>query len=374
MNGVGWRWAYGTFAIVVPVVTLPLFGLFLYQYYKAKKQGLIPKRENGRTSVQSIVYYLREFDAVGLLLASAGVAFFLLPFNLYTFQAKGWNSPLIICFLVFGILLMIAFTIWEKFFAPISFIPWKILKDRTVLGACLLAATLFLSYNCWAFYFSSILQVNQNLSVTQASYVIQTYTVGGVLTGLGAGAFIHYSGRYKPVSLYFGIPLTILGMGLMIHFHQPSGNIGYIVMCQIFISFGSGVLIICDEIAIMAAAVGQQYFAVSLAVLGLFANIGGAIGLTISAAIWTSVLPKKLMEYLPAEDLPNFLLVYGDITTQLSYPVGSPTRNAIQHAFSDAHRALLIAGTATWVLGVGAVLLWKDIKVTGMKQNKGVVA
>ncbi|KAK3045185.1 hypothetical protein LTS18_014375, partial [Coniosporium uncinatum] len=257
LNGPGWRWAFGMFTILVPAVTLPLFGLFTYHFLQAKKKGIIPRRESGRTFGQSFIHYCREFDALGLLLISAGVAFFLLPFNLYTLQAKGWNSPLVICFLVFGIVLIIAFALWEKFFATVSFIPWTLLRDRTVLGACLLSFTLFLSYSCWAVYFSSVLMVVNDLTITEASYVVQTYTVGSVLTSLAAGALIHYTGRYKPFALYWGVPLSMLGIGLMIHFSQPGQNIGYIVMCQIFISFASGVIIITDEIAIMAAAAKQ---------------------------------------------------------------------------------------------------------------------
>ncbi|KAF8305214.1 hypothetical protein DL93DRAFT_2089721, partial [Clavulina sp. PMI_390] len=72
INGSGWRWAFGTFAILVPVITLPLFGLFWFNLRKAKKLGVIQKHQSGRTAWQSFVYYCREFDAIGLLLVSLG--------------------------------------------------------------------------------------------------------------------------------------------------------------------------------------------------------------------------------------------------------------------------------------------------------------
>jgi len=372
LSGPGWRWCFGTFSIIIPAMTLPLFGLFVYYYYKAKKQGLVPKRESQRTAWQSVLYYCREFDAIGLLLLSAGVALFLLPFNLYTLQEKGWRAPLIICLLVFGIVLMIAFAVWERFLAPVTFIPYSLLLDRTVLGACILAATLFVSFYCWNSFFSSFLQVVNDLSVTDASYVVQVYTVGSCLCAIAVGALIHYTGRYKPVCLYFGIPMSILGLGLMINFRKPDGYVGYIVMCQIFVSFAAGTIEICDEIAIMAAA-SHQHIAVVLAVEGLFSNIGGAIGLTVAAAIWQGVFPKKLAEYLPASELPNLPMIYEDLTTQLSYAVGSPTRIAIQHAYGDAQTNMLIAGTAVWAIGIVAVVMWRDIKVIGIKQVKGHV-
>lgn len=50
LNGPGWRWCFGTFTIIIPAITLPLFGLLVYNYYKAKKQGLVPKRKSQRTA------------------------------------------------------------------------------------------------------------------------------------------------------------------------------------------------------------------------------------------------------------------------------------------------------------------------------------
>lgn len=91
-------------------------------------------------------------------------------------------------------------------------------------------------------------------------------------------------------------------------------------MCQIFISFAAGTIIICDEIAIMAVA-SHQHIAVVLAVEGMFANIGGAIGLTVAAAIWQGVFPKKLTEYLPASAFPNLPTIYEELTVRLSYAV-----------------------------------------------------
>lgn len=87
-------------AILWPIGTLLLQG---------QKAGHFPKRESQRTAWRSLFDYGRDFVAVGLILLSA---LFLLPFNLYTLQAKGWRSPLIICLLVFGTVLMILFDVW----------------------------------------------------------------------------------------------------------------------------------------------------------------------------------------------------------------------------------------------------------------------
>jgi MFS family permease len=371
LDGPGWRWAFGMFCILVPVVVLPLYGLLLSNYLKAKRLGLVPDRTSGRNALQSIMHYSREFDAVGLVLLSAGVGLFLLPFNLYTTQGRGWSSPLVVSMLVVGIVLMILFVIWERFFAPICFLPYRLLQDRTVFGACLLCTCLFASYFVWNSYFGSYLQVVQGLSVTHASYVSQSFTVLNVLVALSAGYVIHRTGHFKLISIVVGLPLSILGQGLMIHFLAP-GNIGYIVMCFLFISISQGLLIITDEIAILSAG-SHEHVASMLAIVSIFGNIGGAIGYTIAASVWTDVLPKQMMQYLPAEDLPNLIMIYSDITVQLSFPMGSPTRRAIQRAYEDAFTKLLAIGTGIWVLGAVGIFLWRNINVKNVKQSKGHV-
>jgi MFS family permease len=373
LKGPGWAWAFGMFAILVPVFSLPLYGLFWFQFRKAGKRNLVPRVKSQRTVWQSVLHYCREFDAVGLVLLSAGVSLFLLPFSLYLLPPKGWASPLIIGLVVGGFLLIVAFVLWEAFWAPVTFIPYSLLKDRTVLGACILSFTLFFSYSCWSSYFSSFLQVVQGLSVAEASYVMQTYTVGSVLRSLAVGAWIHYTGRFKPVCLYVGLPLSILGTRLMAYFRRPDSGIGYLVLCQILLSISAGIIIICDEIATLSS-VAHQHIAVILATLGLFGSVGGAVGSTVTSAIWQNVFPKGLAVYLPAEELPNLLLIYADINTQLSYKMGSPTRIAIQRAYSDAQKDMVIAATAVWVLGLAAVFAWRDINVFTSKQLRGYVA
>jgi hypothetical protein len=57
-----------------------------------------------------------------------------LSFNLYSSQTLGWTSPLIICLLVFGLLLLVAFDLYEKLFAPKAFLPYVPLMDGIVMG------------------------------------------------------------------------------------------------------------------------------------------------------------------------------------------------------------------------------------------------
>ncbi|KAH6901467.1 siderophore iron transporter mirB [Coprinopsis sp. MPI-PUGE-AT-0042] len=348
LSGPGFRWGFGAFSIITPAVTLPLFFVLYYHLRKAEKLGLIKKE------------------------SSAGLALFLLPFSLYSYQPQQWKSPMIISMIVFGVVFLVAFVVWEKYFAPKTFVPYHLLTDRTVLGACILAAALFVSFYIWNAFFFSFLMVVNGLTLTEASYIGNIYSIGSCLFALVVGILIRWTGRFKWLALYFGVPVTILGVGLMIHFRQPDVNIGYIIMCQIFIAFAGGTLVICEQMAAMAAT-SHQYVAVVIAIEGMFSSIGGAIGSAVAAAVWTGVFPVKLLELLPEESKDQAALIYGDINVQMSFPFGTPERDAINAAYGYAQKCMCIAATAVLVLALGSVMVWRDIRVDRVKQVKGVV-
>lgn len=47
---------------------------------------------------------------------------------------------------ILGVVLFVVFLLWERYLAPVGFVPFHLLVDRTVLGGCLLSSTLFASF------------------------------------------------------------------------------------------------------------------------------------------------------------------------------------------------------------------------------------
>ncbi|KAF9240762.1 hypothetical protein DTO012A7_4492 [Penicillium roqueforti] len=369
LGGPGWRWGFGIFTIIVPVVVAPLCLLFFWNQRKAKKMGLLAS-SHGHVTFASLKKYCIEIDLIGIILLAGGMALFLLPFSLWSYQKDQWRSAMIICMIVFGGLLLILFAVYERFWAPVTFIPFNLLMDRTVFFGGLMFVFEFFNSMVWGSYFTSMLQVVWGLDVTEASYVSAIYRVGSCLFCLLVGFLIRWTGRFKWLAVYFSFPLMILGVGLMIKFRQPDTNIGYICMTQIFVAVAGGTTVICGELAMMAPS-DHQHIAVVLAMLDLFGSIGSAIGSTVSAATWTSQFPKALTKYLPAD--VNMATVYSDITAQLSYPWGSSTRNAIAHAYGDAQRYMLVTSVCLLVVAWGCAGMWRDIKIKDLKQVRGRV-
>jgi MFS family permease len=59
---VNWRWGFGCFAIIFPIVAAPLYGLLKFNLRKAARQGLLSQERSGRTFLQHVWYYIKEFD------------------------------------------------------------------------------------------------------------------------------------------------------------------------------------------------------------------------------------------------------------------------------------------------------------------------
>jgi MFS family permease len=59
---VSWRWGYGCWAIIFPIVAAPLYIVLKYNLRKAEKQGHRVKEPSGRNVFQSIKHWVLEFD------------------------------------------------------------------------------------------------------------------------------------------------------------------------------------------------------------------------------------------------------------------------------------------------------------------------
>ncbi|TGJ88108.1 hypothetical protein E0Z10_g696 [Xylaria hypoxylon] len=366
---VGWRWGFGAFAIIFPIVSAPLYFVLKFNIRKAKKEGTLIKEKNNRSILQTIWFYMIEFDLLGVVLFSTGLVVFLLPFDIATSAPYGWGTAYIIAMIVVGVVILVIFGFYESFLAPTPMLNFKLLSDRTVIGACALDATYQVAYYCWNNYFTSFLQVVDDLGIAEAGYVNNTFDVVSGLLLFFVGYLIRRTGRFKWL-LYIGVPLYIFAQGLMIYFRRPNQSVGYLIFCQVLISIGGSIFIIVEQLAILAA-VEHRDVASALGLLYVVGTVGGSLGATISGAIWTNTFEGALERYLPASSLPDLEDIYGDLSTQLSYPIGSATRLAIQNAYGYAQTRMLAAGTGIMGLCLIWMLLIRNIDVRKVEQVKG---
>ncbi|CZS98016.1 related to siderophore iron transporter mirB [Rhynchosporium agropyri] len=366
-----WRWGYGAFAIITPLMCIPFWTIFVIMTRRARGQEIIVKEKSGRSAPHSVVFWLVEFDVVGLLLICGGFSLLLLPFSLAAYQGQGWKSPLIICMIIFGAVLLVAFALWEKFLAPKIFFPFHLLTNRSVVGACLLGGNLWISFYSYKMYFSSYLQVVFQLSVSKAGYITNIFNIVSCTMGPIIALIIRRTDRFRWV-LLAAFSVQVLMTALMIHFRQPSTQIALLVMVEVFAAICGAAFVLGEQLAAMNA-VPHENVAVSLALLGMITSLGGSIGMAISGAIWTQTLPGKIEQYLPADMKNETMKIYASLVTQLSYEWDSPVRQAVVEAYGDTQRLMVITGLVTLLPCIIWIMMIKNFKLSEHKQNGGLV-
>lgn len=168
----GFRWGYGVLTVVLVVFCCPVVvALFLAQRAAdALEQG---RDGNGagqrrarveRTWFQAVKSNVVELDLLGILLAGVGLCLVLLPLTLTSKVGYGWQSPKVVTMLVCGVASLLGFVAWERWWTPSTFMPWRLMRNRNILGGCLVVLLTAASIECWYVYYnvSVLIPVAQN--------------------------------------------------------------------------------------------------------------------------------------------------------------------------------------------------------------------
>lgn len=273
--------------------------------------------------------------------------------------------------IVAGFVVLALFTLHEIYLAPVPALKREHLANRTAIFTCLLDATYQMSYYCWASYFTSFLQVVSNLKVAEAGYVNNTFSVVSGFLLFCVGYLARYTNHFKWL-LFIAVALYIFALGLMIHFRQPNQYIGYIVMCEVFISIGGSIITLIVQLAVLAS-VDHQHVAAVLSLLYISGGIGGAVANTVSGTIWTNTFEEGLVRYLPESAQANLTTICASLPAQLAYPVNSPERTGIQEAYGYAQTRMPAAGVGLMGLSLIWICFIINLNLSALKQTKGVV-
>ena len=368
-NNLNFRWAFGAFAIILVACSLPAMGTMVFMFRAATKQGVISRQRSDRPFFESLKHYLIEFDIFGIILLMAALSCLLLPYSLAPYAPNYWSTPYIIALEVLGVVLVPCFYIWEAKFAPVQFLPFKYLKQGTIIGSCVLNAIMFLSTFTWNAYFGSYLQVVNRQSITNANYILNAYSLTSSVFAPFIGWIISYTGNFKWTA-YVGVPIMLLGTALIIPLRDPDTNPGVLAFTQILVGLGAGIFSTTAQIAVMAP-VTHQYLAVANALQGLFGGVGSSIGYAIAGALWNNILPKELYKRLPESSKADAHTIFGDFVLAQSFADGTPEREAIVASYAHVMRLMVIAGACVMPLCLLAIFIWRNINIRKLEEEKG---
>lgn len=133
---------------------------------------------------------LKRFDALGTLLAIAGIGMFSAALSLGSTAPQGWRTAYVLALLVVGVGLMAGFVVWESL-CRYPLVPLATFKDRN-FSLCL--AVLMLGYVAFgpasffvALYFQDVLR----LSALEVAVHVLPMAIMGILVNIFAGAALH---------------------------------------------------------------------------------------------------------------------------------------------------------------------------------------
>ncbi|OAA57579.1 siderophore iron transporter [Niveomyces insectorum RCEF 264] len=374
-----WRWGYGMWAIIYPVISLPLL-LSLWWHQRKLKPDVIGSNtasaaaNDGHAFAGTRARLARiwtQFDPVGLVLFTASLVLILLPMTLATNIFHTWHSAAVISMIVLGGLCFVAFVVYELYVPRFPILSLRLAKNRTVAAGCMIDTFLFLSYYMWSSYLYSFFVVANAQSAKAATNIITSQGVATATWGLTISLLVKKTGNVKWVAVG-GTAIKLIGGGLMLRYTVASASVTQIVFGQIVSGMGTGMISIVVQTAVQAVASHQDVASVTTLYESSRA-VGAAVGTAISGAIWTTQLPRRLHQYLPATAQGNATAIASSFVVASSFAPGSPERVAINRSYEEVMHILMIVSLVLLVVPLFLALAMENIDLFEIDKKRTLV-
>jgi SIT family siderophore-iron:H+ symporter-like MFS transporter len=140
-----------------------------------------------------------------------------------------------IALLVVGIALLVAFVLYERFYAPHPLIPFALLANRTVIICFVIALLHPVAGRIVSGYYFTFLLVAAEQTPKWATRLNNIGSFSGTILAVAAGFAVRYMRRIKYVVI-FGFICQVLGTGLMIRFRTSTNSKAELAAVQVSIS------------------------------------------------------------------------------------------------------------------------------------------
>ncbi|PIA14079.1 hypothetical protein COEREDRAFT_66166 [Coemansia reversa NRRL 1564] len=256
----GWRWVF-YFSLPVGGVA----GIFIVIFLR------LPRPHD------SFWEKLRRIDFAGMIIMIGGMVMVLLALS-FGGKDHPWSSPLVLCLLIFGIVVIAIFVLVEWKIPAEPIVPLRLFKNRNV-GLALtqqifMGATLFGPTYYIPIYFSVV----KNSSSIVAGLYLLPYLLPITILSVATGFFVSKTGRYREPQ-WVGSAILTVGLCLLMLFDEKVTT-GKAIGILIVGGIGMGILmqpvLLCLQTAILARdiATGTTLFVA-------IRSLGGSVGLAV---------------------------------------------------------------------------------------------
>ena len=267
-----WRWC---FWINLPVcgIAFVLLLLFLdvHNPYTKLGEGLMAVDWFGTLSILAVTLLL-------LLGLDFGGAIF------------PWNSPKVICLIVFGTLMIGFFLFSQKRLAKYPLMPLSMFKNWSNNAAFLVASVQSMVAIGIEYYLPLYFQSVKQTSPLRSGILIVPMMVTEAVVDVMVGILIHRTGRYREV-IWAGVTLMTLGTGLYIDFGTDT-SIARIIGFEIIGGIGTAFLFQTPTIAIQNT-VSQADTASAIATLGFMNNLARSLSIVLGGLVFQNSMSAR---------------------------------------------------------------------------------
>ncbi|KAK6836521.1 hypothetical protein PG987_007016 [Apiospora arundinis] len=267
-----WRWC---FWINLPIggLTFLLLVLFLDVH-------------NPRTRIADGV---KAIDWIGTLSILAVTLMLLLGLD-FGGAIFPWNSPKVICLIVFGGLMIGFFLFSEQRLAKYPIIPLTVFRNGSNNATFLVAFAHGMVLIGIEYYLPLFLQSVLQASPLRSGILMLPLIGTQAIVEILAGVVIHRTGRYQEL-IWAGAVLMTVGTGLYITF-GPDTSIGMVVGLEILGAFGPALLFQGPMVSIQNT-VTQEETASATACLGFIRNLAMSLSVVLGGVVFQNSMEAR---------------------------------------------------------------------------------
>lgn len=250
---------------------------------------------------------LKAVDWLGSLGIVGGTLMFLLGLEFGGISFP-WNSPTVICLIVFGILTGGLFVLNEWKYARFPIMPIRLFRSSSsvaALGVCFMHGFVFIAGSYYLpLYFQAVLGATPLLSGVYLLPFVMSLSIMSASTG----TFIKRTGKYRP-PIWFGLTVMTVGFGLLIDL-DASPNWPKIIIFQIVAGIGVGPNFQSPLIALQTQ-IEPRDIATATATFGFIRTLSTAVSVVIGGVVFQNQMEQKYQSLVAALGAPTANLLSG---------------------------------------------------------------
>ncbi|KAL2855149.1 major facilitator superfamily domain-containing protein [Aspergillus pseudodeflectus] len=345
----------GAISIALNIFVMPAVpALPLEQDLQEKLQArlrLVSNREWNNVTPNQAGWLL--VDWLGFIVVTSSLVCFVLAMQ-WGGSTYAWNSTTVIGLFVAFAGLFVVFTCTQGFFALFPLMPFRVLRNRTVVGACMMALFCFMCNLFITTYLPVVYEAGRGSSSLQAGINMIPYLLSIILAQLAEGMLLKWTKYYW----YWGIlspSLIALGSGLLWTIDSSSSSaklIGFQIICGLGIGLTQGIPIIAVQ-----ADNKEENVSAALSILAFTQLFGGMCGPVIGSAI----LNDRLAKFLPAAGVDPEVITKVVSSVFNIWDLPEATRNVVIEVYIRSLRYIFIVPAPLTALVITGGLIMRNV-------------